>query len=94
MMNFGYQIVAARGSDRPETLISCGFQNLGYYSHSLGINTFCIINVFLIPGSDSDSLCYSYSPACTALGYQNVITMITGAESLYRMNGFHIHIIL
>jgi hypothetical protein len=39
--------------------------------------------VFLIPGGDSDSLWYSYSPAYTAFGYQNVITMITGAESLY-----------
>ena len=61
---------------------------------SLRLNTFCIINVCLIPSGDSDSLWYSYSSAYTAFGYQNVITMITGAESLYKMNGFHIHIIL
>ena len=61
---------------------------------SLRLNTFYIINVCLIPSGDSDSLWYSYSSAYTAFGYQNVITMITGAESLYRMNGFHIHIIL
>ena len=48
-----------------------------HYSFSLRINIFCIINVFLVPGGDSDSLWYSYSPAYTAFGYQNVITMIT-----------------
>ena len=46
-------------------------------SHSLRLNTFCIINMCLIPGGDSDSLWYSYSSAYTAFGYQNVITMIT-----------------
>ncbi len=64
------------------------------YPRSLRLNTFCIINVCLIPSGDSDSLWYSYSSAYTAFGYQNVITMITGAESLYRMNGFHALIIL
>ena len=94
MMDFCCQIVATRDFDRLETLILRGFQDFSLYSHSLRLNTFCIINVCLIPGGDSDSLWYSYSPAYTAFGYQNVITMITGAESLYRMNGFHIHIIL
>ena len=51
------------------------------YSHSLRLNTFCIINVFLIPGGDSDSLWYSYSPAYPAFGYQNVITVITRSLS-------------
>ena len=32
----------------------------------------------LIPGGDSDSLWYSYSPAYTAFGYHIVIRMITG----------------
>ena len=64
------------------------------HSCSLRLNTFCIIHVFLIPCGDPDSLWYSNSSACTAFGYPNVITMITGAESLYRMNGFHIHIML
>ena len=64
------------------------------HSNSLIINTFCIINVFLIPGGDSDSLWYSYSPAYTAFGYQNVITVITGAELLGRTYGFHRLIIL
>ena len=50
---------------------------LGRHSHSLTLNTFCIINVCLIPSGDSDSLWYSYSLAYTAFGYQNVITMIT-----------------
>ena len=77
MMDFCCQIVATRDFDRPETLILRGFPDFSLYSHSLGLNTFCIINVFLIPGGDSDSLWYSYSPAYTAFGYQNVITMIT-----------------
>ena len=57
-----------------------GFRRSGTHSHSLILNTFCIINVCLIPGGDSDSLWYSYSPAYTAFGYQNVITMITGGR--------------
>ena len=34
MMDFCCQIVATRGSDRPEALISCGFQDSRPYSHS------------------------------------------------------------
>ena len=59
-----------------------GSSRFDCHSHSIGLNTFGIIYVFLIPGGDSDSLWYSYSPAYTAFGYQNVITVITGAESL------------
>ena len=93
-VDFCCQIVATRVLGRPETLILRGFQDFSLYSHSLSPNWFCLISV--IPGvlSDSDYSDYSYSSAYTAFGYQNVITMITGAESLYRMNGFYIHIIL
>ena len=77
MMDFCCQIVATRDFDRPETLILCGFQDFILYSHSLMLNTFCIINVSLIPGGDSEPLWYSYSSAYTAFGYQNVITVIT-----------------
>ena len=67
MMDFCCQIVATRGSDRPETPISCGFQEFGPYSHSLRLNTFCIINVYLIPGGHPESLWHSNSPAYTSL---------------------------
>ena len=67
-------------------------QVFGNYSHSLRLNTFCIINVCLIPSGDSDSLWYSYSPAYTAFGYQNVITMITRGLIAVENEWFpHIH---
>ena len=56
---------------------SCFLIHFSTYSHSLGVNALCIIYVCLIPSGNSDSLWHSYSTACTAFGYQNVITMIT-----------------
>ena len=50
---------------------------LCHYSHSLRLNTFCIIIVCPIPSGDSDSLWYSYSTACTTFGYHSVIRVIT-----------------
>ena len=88
MMDYCCQIVAARDFDRPETFIVSGFPNFSFYSHSLRLNTFCIIHVFLIPDGDSDSLWYSDSPAYTAFGYQNVITVITGGRIAMKNDWF------
>lgn len=52
------------------------------YSHPLRLNTFCIIYVCPIPSDGSDSLCHSYSTACTASGYHSVIRVITGKTAL------------
>ncbi len=94
MMNFGCQIVAARGSDRPEILILCGFQNCGAYSHSSSPNAFCIISVRHRPGGRSESLWSSYSTASTASGYHFVIRVITGGWLLWRISLFRGDIIL
>ena len=94
MMDFCCQIVATRDFDRPETLILRGFQDFSLYSHSLRLNTFCIISVCLIPSGDSDSLWYSYSSAYPAFGYQNVIMVITVGRIAEKNDCFHILIIL
>ena len=78
MMDFCCQIVATRAPEPSQPLIIYGSAKSIRHSHSIRLNTFCIINVFLIPSGDSDPLWYSYSPAYTAFGYQNVIMMITG----------------
>ena len=67
-----------------------GFHRSGNHSHSLRLNTFCIIIVCLIPSGDSDSLWYSYSTACTTSGYHFVIRVITGETVLlWRFEDFH-----
>ena len=55
---------------------------LFHYSHSLRLNTFCIIYVCPIPSDGSDSLWHSYSIACIASGYHSVIRVITGKTAL------------
>ena len=55
---------------------------MGDHSHSLRLNTFCIIYVCPIPSDGSDSLWHSYSTACTASGYHSVIRVITGKTAL------------
>ena len=54
----------------------------GDYSHTLRLNTFCIIYVCPIPSDGSDSLWHSYSIACIASGYHSVIRVITGKTAL------------
>lgn len=81
---FALSSPAARQSQAPVAVGGVSYSDFAFgssiadaHSHSLRFNTFCIISVCLIPGGNSDSLWYSYSPAYTAFGYQNVITMIT-----------------
>ena len=63
-------------------LVFLHFSAFLIYSHSLRLNTFCIIYVCPIPSDGSDSLWHSYSTACTASGYHSVIRVITGKTAL------------
>lgn len=60
------------------------------YSHSLRLNTLCIIYMCLNPSGGSDSLWHSYSTACTTSGYRFVIRVITRETVLlWRIEDFH-----
>jgi len=99
-MDFCCQIVATRDSDIPQTLISCGFQNFGHYSHSMQTNAFSLIFVSPVRPRDSDSTDYLYSPCSTASVYHFFISVIKrlfccGLRGLFPWNyyitslGFH-----
>ena len=85
-----YHLVIRTGFPRQKAPAKPGLLRLGAYSHSLRLNTLCIISVCLIPSGDSDSLWYSYSTACTTSGYHFVIRVITRRIALlWRIEDFH-----
>ena len=76
MLDFCCQIFATRDFGRPETLILCGFQDFGPYSHSMQSNVFSLIFISPVRSRDSDSTDYLYSPCSTASVYHFFISVI------------------